>query len=159
MPMTRNSLTFIAASGSFVLLAGAFLFQALGYAPCAMCLWQRWPHAVAIGIGLLALAMSGKRLGGILVIAGALAAATTAAIGLYHTGVERDWWEGPSSCTSASGGLGDLSGADLLAMDGPALILCDQVAWAMMGISMASWNAIFSLFLVAIWIMAARRPA
>lgn len=153
--MTRNFLVLLAAGGSAALLAGAFLFQALGYAPCAMCLWQRWPHAAAIAIGAVALLLPGR----LLPLLGALAAATTAAIGVYHTGVERDWWEGPASCTGTGAGLGDLSGGDLLSMDGPALVLCDQVAWALMGISMASWNAIFSALLVALWIMAARTRA
>jgi disulfide bond formation protein DsbB len=150
--VTRNSLVLIAAGGSAALLAGAFLFQALGYAPCAMCLWQRWPHAAAILIGLVALLVPGR----VLPVLGALAAATTAGIGLYHTGVERDWWEGPASCTGAGAGLGGLDGADLLSLDGPALVLCDEVAWALFGVSMASWNAILSLVLALVWIMAAR---
>lgn len=150
--MTRNFLVLMAAGGSAALLAGAFLFQALGYAPCAMCLWQRWPHAAAILIGLVALMLPGRALP----VLGALAAATTAGIGLYHTGVERDWWEGPASCTGAGAGLGGLGGADLLSLDGPALVLCDEVAWALFGVSMASWNAILSLVLALVWVMAAR---
>jgi disulfide bond formation protein DsbB len=156
--MTRTTLTLVAAGGSFALLAGAFLFQALGYAPCAMCLWQRWPHGVAIVIGVAALFITARPVNTALLWLGALAALTTAVIGIYHTGVERDWWQGPASCTGAGGGLGGLSGADLLSMEGPRLVLCDEVAWSLMGVSMASWNAIFSLVLVAIWIMAARRP-
>ena len=54
MTMTRNLMISLAAGGSAALLAGAFMFQMLGYPPCAMCLWQRWPHAAAILIGLLA---------------------------------------------------------------------------------------------------------
>lgn len=153
--MTRTMMIALAGGGSLALLAGAFLFQALGYAPCAMCLWQRWPHVAAIGIAALAL-MLGLR---VLAWLGAIAAATTAGIGLYHTGVERDWWEGPSSCSGGAGDLGSLDGAALLSMDAPALVLCDEVAWQFLTLSMASWNALFSLALVAIWIMAARRPA
>lgn len=151
--MTRRHLILLAGLGSVALLGGAFLFQALGYAPCAMCLWQRWPHAAAIGLAALGLAVGGA----LIPWAGALAAATTAGIGIYHTGVERDWWEGPASCTSAGGGLGDLTGSDLLSLDGPALVLCDEVSWAFLGLSMATWNALFSLALAAIWVMAARR--
>jgi disulfide bond formation protein DsbB len=153
--MTRNFLVLLAAGGSAALLGGAFVFQALGYAPCAMCLWQRWPHAAAILIGAVALFVPGRALP----LLGALAAATTAGLGLYHTGVERDWWEGPASCTGTGAGLGGLDGGDLLSMDGPALVLCDQVSWALMGISMASWNAIFSALLVLIWLQAARTRA
>jgi disulfide bond formation protein DsbB len=151
--VTRNNLVLLAAGGSVMLLGGAFLFQALGYAPCRMCLWQRWPHAAAIAIGTLALFVPGRALP----LFGALAAASTAVIGVYHTGVERDWWEGPASCTGA--GLGGLSGGDLLSMEGPRLVLCDQVSWALFGLSMASWNAILSALLVLIWLGAARARA
>ena len=149
--MTRRQLVLLAAGGSVALLGGAFIFQALGYAPCQMCLWQRWPHAVAIGIGVLALGIGGW----LLPVAGALAAATTGAIGIYHTGVERDWWEGPTSC-SGGGGLDGLSGMDLLAVTGPKVIMCDEVSWEMLTLSMASWNALFSFMLVVLWVMAAR---
>ena len=39
--MTRQNLTNLAVFGSFALLAGAYLFQAIGYPPCQMCYWQR----------------------------------------------------------------------------------------------------------------------
>ena len=149
--MTRNSYILAAAGGSLALLAGAYLFQALGYAPCRMCWWQRYPHFAAIMIGALALAVKGR----LLPILGASAAATTSGLGIYHTGVERGWWEGPASCTS-SGGLDGLTGDDLLSLDGPVLILCDKVSWELIGLSMPSWNALFSAILVVIWIMAIR---
>jgi len=156
--VTRTTLILAAAGGSLALLAGAFFFQALGYPPCAMCLWQRWPHAAAIAIGALAVALplvaAQQRL---LALGGAVAAAITAGLGFYHTGVERDWWEGPTSCTATGSGLGGLDTSDLLSMDGPVLVLCDQVTWSFVGLSMASWNALFSLGFVALWVMAARR--
>ncbi len=149
--MTRNVMVTLAAGGSAALLAGAYLFQALGYPPCAMCLWQRWPHVAAILIGVLALRLPGP----LLPVLGALAAATTAGIGVFHTGVERDWWEGPSSC-SGSGTLEGLSGSDLLTIAGPRVVMCDQVSWEFLTLSMASWNALLSFGLVACWIVAIR---
>ena len=142
--MDRRAIIF-ATGGSAALLGGAFVFQLAGYPPCQMCFWQRWPHGAAIVIGLLALILGWR----ILAWLGALAAAVTAGIGIYHTGVERDWWEGPASCTG-----GGLSG-DLLSLDGPRLIMCDQVSWSLFGLSMASWNALFSIILVVIWVSAA----
>jgi disulfide bond formation protein DsbB len=147
--MTRQALIFAATLGSLALLLGAFGFQALGYAPCKMCLWQRWPHGAAILIGVVALALPWRPLP----LAGALAAATTGAIGIYHTGVERGWWPGPDTCTS--GPIGGLSPQDLLdqIMAAP-LIRCDEVAWQFLSLSMASWNAIISLALAGLWLMA-----
>ena len=150
--MTRQFWVTLSAGGSAALLAGAYLFQALGYPPCAMCLWQRWPHFAAILIGILAIKFGGRFLPAI----GALAAATTAALGIFHTGVERDYWEGPSSCTGTGGGLEGLSGADLLTITGPRVIMCDQVSWELFTLSMPSWNALFSIVLVVGWIMAIR---
>jgi len=151
--MTRQHLILIAAGGSAALLLGAFVFQYFGYAPCQLCLWQRWPHAAAILIGAIGFGIGGR----ILPAVGGIAALTTAGIGLYHTGVERKWWLGPASCTGNGDGLSGLSGNDLLSMDGPKLIMCDQVSWEMFGLSMASWNMVFSLVLVGFWIAALRR--
>jgi len=154
--MTRDRLTFLAAFGSFALLAGAFMFQLLGYPPCAMCLWQRWPHAAAIAIGVIATKFKTP----LLQWCGALATATTAGIGGYHSGVERKWWEGPSSCTGGGGpDLGSLSGGDLLSLDGPVLVMCDQVSWSFLSLSMATWNMLFSLVLCSLWISAALTKA
>ena len=147
-----RKLILLAAGGSAALLAGAHIFQALGYAPCELCLWQRGPHWAAVAIGVAAL-LAGW---GWLPWAGAAAAAATGVLGVYHTGVERAWWQGPDACTSG-GSLGG-SAEDLLneIMAAP-LIRCDEVAWSLFGVSMASWNAILSFVLVAIWIAAARR--
>jgi disulfide bond formation protein DsbB len=149
--MTRSQLITLAAFGSFALLAGAFVFQVIGYAPCKMCLWQRWPHAAAIAIGLFAILLSPHQK--TCAYLGALAAATTAAIGIYHTGVERDWWKGPTSC---SGG-GALNTTDLLSTDIVPIVMCDDVVWNLFGLSMASYNALISLVLVGIWIAATRK--
>jgi disulfide bond formation protein DsbB len=142
----------MAAGGSAALLLAAFAFQHLGgMAPCALCLWQRWPHGAAVLLGVAALLLGGRLWPAL----GALAALGTAGIGAYHTGVERGWWEGPSSCTS--GDIGSLD-ADALfdqIMAAP-LVRCDEVPWEMLGLSMASWNALAALGLAGLWIMAAR---
>ena len=70
--MTRRNIMLLAAFGSLALLLGAFGFQMLGYAPCKLCLWQRWPHGAAIALGGLVLILGPLTLLG---LAGALAAA------------------------------------------------------------------------------------
>lgn len=152
--MTRSLAVFLAAAGSAALLAGAFAFQYIGgLAPCHLCLLQRWPHAAAVVIGMSALMMPGR----LLPLAGAAAAAATAALGLYHTGVERHWWQGPNTCTAgdiSAMNVGDLTD-QLLA--NTTVVQCDQVAWAMAGLSMASWNMVVSLGLVGLWLVAAQK--
>ncbi|WP_371038495.1 disulfide bond formation protein B [Rhodosalinus sp. FB01] len=152
--MSRTSLVLAAAGGSAALLAAAFAFQYLGgLAPCELCLWQRWPHAAAVAIGAAALA----RPGALLPLLGGGAALATGGIGLYHTGVERGWWEGPAAC-AGGGDLARVSVDELTAqiMAAP-LVRCDEVAWQVLGLSMASWNALAALALAALWLAAARR--
>jgi len=151
--MTRTHLILIAAGGSAALMLGALGFQYIGeMPPCKLCYWQRYPHIAAIVIGLMALRIGGP----IFPALGMLAALSTAVIGAYHSGVERDWWEGPTSCTS--GGVGGMSSEDLMAqiMAAP-LVRCDEVPWEMLGLSMASWNMVASLLLAAVWAMALAR--
>ncbi len=149
----RRILISLATAGSAALLLGAWAFQYLGgLAPCAMCIWQRYPHAIAVVIGVLTFAFPGIRP---LPLLGALAAATTAGIGAFHAGVEKGWWEGPSTCTS--GDIGGLSQSDLFdqIMNAP-LVRCDEIAWQLMGLSMAGWNAVLSAGLALIWLAAWR---
>ena len=150
--MTRfRTHVLIAAGGSLVLLLGAFFFQhVMGLAPCKLCIWQRWPQAAAIAIGVAAYAVGTRALAW----AGAAAAALTGIFGIYHTGVERGFWEGPSTCTSSS--PAGLSADDFFdkVINAP-LIRCDEVAWSMLGLSMASWNAIVAFALAVVWIRAA----
>jgi disulfide bond formation protein DsbB len=140
--------------GSACLLIGAFAFQYIGgMYPCTLCIWQRWPHAAAVVIGILAL-ITGWRA---LPLLGGLAALASAGIALFHTGVERLWWDGLASCSGNS--IAGLSMDDLLnpAITIAAPVRCDVVAWEMFGLSMASWNGLLSLALMLIWLTAARR--
>lgn len=149
--ITFRQMQMVALAGSALLLLGALAFQYIGgMAPCALCIWQRWPHVVALAAG------AGLVLPGPWAVLGALGAGTSGAIGLYHTGVERAWWDGPSSCTSG-GNLSALSAQELLdqIMAAP-VVRCDEVPWDMLGLSMASWNAVLSFGLAALWLTSLR---
>lgn len=155
MRLSRTSLVLIAAGGSAALLLGAFGFQHLGgLAPCKLCLWQRWPHAVAAVIGVLSLMLPGRALP----LAGGLAVLCSGALGLYHMGVEQGWWLGPATCSSAQ--PGNLSADELFEqiMAAP-VVRCDEIPWQMLGLSMAGWNMVLSVALALVWVMAARKTA
>lgn len=141
----------IATLGSAALLGGAFIFQYLGYAPCKLCYWQRWPHGVAIAVGLLALAFKSYRAAAVM----AMALFTTAALGVYHFGVEQKWWEGPNTCSGADADA-ELSAEQLLEQILAApVVRCDEVAWQFIGISMAGWNVLASAALGLLCLCAA----
>ncbi|OUS20929.1 disulfide bond formation protein B [Rhodobacterales bacterium 59_46_T64] len=152
LSLNRKQLIILAAGGSALLMIAALGFQYIGgMAPCKLCIWQRYPHIAAIAIGTLAMMIPGRALPAL----GALAALGTAAVGLYHTGVERAWWEGPSTCTS-SGAAGKSASELFDQIMAAPLVRCDEVPWEMFGLSMASWNMLAALGLAAIWGMAVK---
>ena len=128
-------------------IAGAWIFEAFGYAPCDLCLKQRWVYYAAIPLAALLLFVPGRypavMRGGLWVLA--LIWLGSAVFGVYHSGVEWKWWEGPSTCGAGTltGGLPDLSAP---------VVLCDKAAIRILGLSLAGWNALISaaLMLVAI---------
>lgn len=145
----------LAGAGSAALLLAAFGFQAAGYAPCELCILQRWPHVAAVGIAILIWL---TRWRSSLAILGAVAAAVAAGLGIYHAGVELAWWDGPSACSGGMGDLADVSVADLMAkIQAAPVVRCTEIVWSFLGLSMAAWNAIFSAGLVVVWMVAAKR--
>ena len=137
------------------LLAGAWGSQLFGgLVPCEMCHWQRWPHYAAVVIAVLAFIVPGMANRRGLVWLAALAIAISGAIGIYHAGTEYHWWAGMTACTSdiKSGG----STEDMLkAIMAAPIVRCDQPQWTLFGISLAGFNAIFSLggALIVAWLM------
>ncbi|MGP3697060.1 disulfide bond formation protein B [Rhodobacter sp. NSM] len=154
--MTRRFLMLVAAAGSAGLLLGALGFQFFaGLPPCPLCIWQRWPHLVAVIAGAVALMWPSR----VVALVGAAGAAVSAGIGVFHVGVEQKWWAGLASCSTGS--IEGISASDLLnpAVDLGPVVRCDEIAWQLLGVSMAGWNVILSAGLAAIWLVAATRRA
>jgi len=121
------------------LMAGALGSQFIGHLyPCEMCHWQRWPHYAAIALALVAFFVKPPARPVMIALA-ALAILTSGAIGIFHAGVEYHWWEGITTCSSTAAGtsLQDIMRAPL--------IRCDQAQWTFYGISLAGFNALFSI--------------
>ena len=137
-PRRAAVLIFVVALATIL---GAWIFEIIGYAPCELCLWQRWAYYAGIPLALFAaLAAPGRpeiaRLGlGLL----AVLWLGNMVFGVYHAGVEWKWWLGPSTCGSQAGFSGNLP--DL----GAPVILCDTPALRILGLSLAGWNALISL--------------
>ncbi len=138
------------------LVGGAHTTEFFGLVPCEMCWWQRWPHYAAILIALGAFLVKDRRAQlGFILLAG-LAVAISGGIGVFHAGVEYKWWQGVTACTAQVHGANPM---DMLndALRRP-LIRCDVPQWTLFGISLAGFNAIFSLSgAVAIYALALRK--
>lgn len=140
------------------LLGGALAFQYLGgLAPCELCIWQRWPHGVALTVALLALLPVLGQARRAMIALAALAVAVSGAIGIYHAGIEQHWWQGVTACTAAPvAGTTEEILAQIMATP---LVRCDAIPWSLMGISMAGWNAILSLTFAGVILWLIRKKA
>ena len=128
------------------LLAGAWGSQLVGgLHPCEMCHWQRWPHYAALLPAAGAFVTAGRARVALIALAAALIA-VSGAIGVFHAGVEYGWWRGITSCTSTVALPSGASADDMLAavLNAP-LVRCDRAAWTLGGVSLAGFNALFSL--------------
>ena len=145
-------------------IGGAFLFEhGFGYVPCKLCLLQRQPYYAAMPVALFAAIVPAdgrqtlpwRRLSLTLL---ALLFVASAALGLYHAGVEWGWWLGPSDCGGGAVPTGrDV--ADLMkALNGVRVVSCTEAAWRFAGLSLAGWNALISAALATLSGWAAVQP-
>jgi disulfide bond formation protein DsbB len=158
-PSSAAAARLIALLLPVALLGGAYGSQYLGgLYPCEMCWWQRYAHMVAIvpaALAFTAPAESGRSRA--LVLLAALAIAVSGVIGVYHAGVEAKVFEGFTTCTALPRAA---STAELLKQITHApLIRCDQVQYRFLGISLAGWNAIFSLGGAALILILSLKPS
>ena len=134
------------------LLAGAFLFEYVGgMAPCSLCIWQRWAHLAVIACAVASLGLGAgapDRLRGGLAIT-MMAALSSVGIAGYHAGVEWQLWAGPGGCTARLDTGADA--ADLVdSLLATPVVRCDDVPWSLFGLSMAGWNMVVSVDIVAL---------
>ena len=140
-------------------LGGALLFQyAGGLAPCVLCIDERYPYAVAIAAGLLALFLPDPRARAAVLLVAALAFAVDVGIAGYHIGVERHWWEGTAACTGSisQGKALTLQALREQIMNAP-VARCDRISWSLFGLSLAGYNFLIATALAAFSLAAARR--
>lgn len=147
-------------AASVAILGAAFAFQWLGgLQPCVLCIWQRYPYAVVVGLaGLgagLARAGAARPILALLLVACAAALLVNAGIAAFHVGVEQRWWEGTPGCVGQTAGAATVEELRRRLLEAP-VVRCDEVAWSLFGISMAGYNFLLSLALAGASLRAAR---
>jgi disulfide bond formation protein DsbB len=132
-------------AASVISLGAAFIAQyGFKLEPCVLCIWQRWPYAATILLGLLAVAVGRRgRTQAALVLLAASVFLVGAAIAFFHVGVEQHWWAGTTECTGPS--VGNSVEALRQQLIGRPIVRCDEVAFRFLGLSMAAWNFLASL--------------
>jgi disulfide bond formation protein DsbB len=152
LPSSRFNIAILIALAGGATIVGAWIFQAYGYAPCELCLTQRYAYYGGVPIAaILAYASTGRARG--IVVAGmiglALIFAANAVLGVYHAGVEWRFWPGPSGCTGRISGPTNVN--DLMKeLQHVKIVACDEVQLRILGLSLAGWNALISAPLAAL---------
>ena len=155
MDRLRTYWPLIAFLVSGALLAGAHAFEAFGgLIPCPLCLEQRRVHWAILGVSAALFLVTRMRPAwsrSAIALIGILFLVSFASAG-RHVAVEQHWitWH----CDVAPGPV------DLRFDVNRPLVLqrCDQPAWTMLGISMAGFNALISVFMALASFLVAFAP-
>ncbi len=132
---------------AFATIAGAWVFQSLGYAPCDLCLEQRYAYYAGVPLAAVAFVSTARGLNSAparaLFALLALIFAANVVLAAYHSGVEAHLWRGPTACTGSFAGA--KSAANLLDQLATVKVVnCDVVQLRVFGLSLANWNVLLS---------------
>jgi disulfide bond formation protein DsbB len=139
-------------------IVGAFLFEAVGYAPCELCLKERIPYYAGVPFAGLAVVFAARGPRTLLRAAFATLAVVfvaSAVFGSYHAGIEWGFWPGPAECTGALDRAASVSDF-LKQLQSVKVARCDAPALRILGLSLAAWNALISAGLAALAVAGAR---
>ena len=128
-------------------------------APCALCLWQRWPYWVGAVFALLAAVLPGRGRRGMLMLAG-IAVLVSGAIGVLHAGVEWGWWPSPlPGCQAPTARPGGSIEDMLRGMPSAPTKPCDAPTYLIPGlpITMAGMNVLYAVAVGGLALVLARR--
>jgi disulfide bond formation protein DsbB len=149
-----GGLALIIAAG-VILLALGFEFLG-GYAPCPLCVMQRYAFYAGIPLTFIAMALIAERprIAAFVFLLVALGFLANAALAAYHAGVEWHFWPGPDTCAGAQ--ALPTNPAELLkGLESARVVRCDEATWRLFGLSFAGWNVLISLALFVLTLQAA----
>ena len=144
---------------AFATIAGAWIFEHFGYAPCDLCLKQRWAYYAGVplaAVTALAAATGPASMRTPLLILLALVFAGSAVFGVYHAGVEWGFWPGPAGCTGTSMPKAASMDEFMKQLQTTRVVRCDEVALRIFGLSLAGWNAVISAAMAALAVIGLR---
>jgi disulfide bond formation protein DsbB len=151
----RTLYAVILAVAMVAVVGSALAFEHVGgYIPCALCLTQRTPYYIGAPLMLVAAVLSYAggpawlvrgllAVGGLLMLYGMV-------LGIYHSGVEWKWWDGPAGCATSADAVTTDAGSLLGDLSSKKPPSCDAAALRVLGLSFAGWNVLASAALAAV---------
>ena len=147
--MLMNNIFKISFLISSSMLLSAFYLEYFHDAfPCDLCITQRWFHALIISYSLIAIFIHEKKFlaNKFILIGLSITWIASSVAGLYHFGIEMNYWNGPDECSSSI----DFSKDLLKYLLNKSPIKCDEVMFKILGLSLAGWNALMSFVMFLI---------
>jgi disulfide bond formation protein DsbB len=144
--MTNNNIYKISLLASSLMLLSAFYLEYFEDAlPCELCITQRWFHGLIITYSLISIFILEKFINVKIFILIVLSFTwlASAIAGLYHFGIEMNFWLGPDDCSSNI----DFSKDLLTYLLNKSPIKCDEIMFKILGLSLAGWNALLSFLM------------
>ena len=148
MSKSKNTILFIILLLIiFSISAAYFIEHGLGYKPCKLCLYERIPYFFSIILILNILFI--KKFTKITLLILCLTFVGSTILAFYHFGIEQGFFDESFLCKES---LENLSKNELLKELQKINLSCKDVDFRILGLSIATINAIFSFCLSAIFI-------
>ena len=138
-------LTFI----SLIIISAFVIEYQLGHKPCSLCIYERIPYFISIFLILKIL--FNKNYQKITLFILFLVFLISATLGFYHFGIEQGFFNESLIC-AAENLSENISKEELLTLLESNPISCKDIAFKILGFSLASINTIFSIILSVIFI-------
>ena len=148
MSKSKNTILFIILLLIiFSISAAYFIEHGLGYKPCKLCLYERIPYFFSIILILNILFI--KKFTKITLLILCLTFVGSTILAFYHFGIEQGFFDESFLCKDS---LENLSKNELLKELQKINLSCKDVDFRILGLSIATINAIFSICLSVIFI-------
>lgn len=149
--ITNRNLLILLSSASFAALASAYIAQYFfDIEPCNLCFYQRKPFLAIVATAVLTLTyFKSEKSKRIALYLCTILLVVNFSIALYHSGVEKKFFSGPTTC--ASDHLNSASTLEELqdVLMKTKAVRCDEPTFFVLGLTMANWNLIYCFLLLS----------
>ena len=118
----------------------------IGFTPCQLCIYQRWPWYLIIFLSLISIFYYKKVYPYNKFIIFMIFVGSAAYAG-WHAGIEWAFWEGPTTCATGTNKIESHNNLLENIQNIQSFVSCSEAGFRFLGISLAGYNFISSLIM------------
>ena len=122
------------------------LLEYIGFTPCQLCFYQRWPWYLIIFLSLISIFYNKKVYPYNKFIIFMIFVGSAAYAG-WHAGIEWAFWEGPTTCATGTNKIESHNNLLENIQNIQSFVSCSEAGFRFLGISLAGYNFISSLIM------------